>query len=301
MTLHDAVPPTAGEEPARLLFGLTLGQAFATLFDLPGMFAKAAILPFILGLFFAIVGLLLSSAGTLVSLAWQIAGILPLALLTVAYSRLSLLGRDAGALPRPLLGRRTWGCFGYILLMGLIALVPAVVLILLAFADQVTMPPGAEQLPEVVGRRVLIAIPALLLTYLVTFYLVARLSLVFPALAVDRKLGLGSSWRLTRGGNGFRLYAALLVISITCMAGVFFLTITLGGLVGFFLSFLGALPGSAEQVNLLAILALAVPLYLFVMALNYLVFALMLAVLAAAYAQLSGWRGGVQDLPARFE
>ncbi len=298
MTLGDAVPPAPGQRPARLLFGATLGQAFATVFDLPGIFAKAAILPFILGILFAIVGAVLASVDSLVVLAWQIAAILPLALLGVAYSRVSLLGRAAGALPRPLLGRRTWGWFGYILLMGLIALTPAVVVFLLFFADQLHMPAGAEQLPEVVGRRILIMFPALPLIYLVTLYVVTRLSLVFPAISVDRKLSLADSWRLTRGGDGFRLYAALLVMSITCMAAVFFLVITVSGFVGFFLSFLGALPGNAEQVNVIAILLLAVPLYVFVTALNYLVFALMVAVLAAAYAQLSGWRGGSEDVPA---
>ena len=63
--------------------------------------------------------------------------LLPLAILGIACHRLVLLGRQAGAIPRPLLGRRTLVYLGYILLLTIVATVPGLAFGIVMLGDAI--------------------------------------------------------------------------------------------------------------------------------------------------------------------
>lgn len=290
MSMADGSTGGEGGAPAKLPFGETLGGTFAIVFDRLWMFIKALIVPLLLGIGFAVIGGVLAEISLPLLLAWQILAMLPLAILGVAYCRLALLGRAAGALPRPLLGRRTWVFFGYALLLGIATLLPVLAILLLVFGDQMTMAPGAVQDPTVAARRGLGLFSLMPFFALVLTYLLTRLSLVFPAVAVDEKLGLRGSWRLTRGRNGLKLYAVLFVLCLLCVNAVFFLMITSSGIFGFFLAQPGVLPENPQDISLIGLLSYLVPTFLLILVLESLFVALMISAIASAYARLSGRR-----------
>ena len=288
-------------EPAKLSFGATFGGAFSAVFSQFWMFIKAAIVPFVLGILVAIIGGVIVSSVPELTVVWQVLALIPLAILGIAYCRLVLLGRQAGAVPRPLFGRRTWVYFGYALLIAILTIIPFVAIVTFFIGSAFLSLGGDIQDPDIAMTRALGIIPTVFLVYVVVMYFVTRLSLVFPAVSVDQKLGLRGSWRLTRGSNGFKLYAALIVLSIVCAFAVMIIMFIVSSIFSFFLFLPGAVPSSPEEFDILAILLSSAPTLIIALALEYLVFALLIAALAGAYAHLSGWGGPREDILERFE
>jgi hypothetical protein len=125
----------------------------------------------------------------------SVADILPLTLFSVSWHRLMLLGPQGapGGLGATWEARHTRFLGRTLVLglgLGLIAVAPALILV------------------EVMGSIPVIAMP--LLGMIVVMLLVAtRLSLVFPAIAIDRGYGFFDSWRDT-AGHGFRIVGLIL-------------------------------------------------------------------------------------------
>jgi|GEM_PF-5451894 len=301
MSIGETAPQASDSDFGRLSFGATFGGAFSTVFGQLWLFIKAAILPFVLGILIAIIGAALSSLTPALGAAWQILSLLPLAILGIAYCRIVLLGRQAGAVPRPLFGRRTWVYFGYALLMTLATVLPVFAVTGIFFGDVFFLLDAEVQNPDAMAGRVLAMIPTMFLVYLFFMYVLTRLSLVFPAVSVDQKLGLGGSWRLTRGSNGFKLFAVFIVLTILCFFAALLLTFLISSVFSLFLFLPGITPGDAGQFDILAFVVAAAPTFIIVLALEYLVVALYVAALAGAYAQVSGWGGPRKEILERFE
>lgn len=125
--------------------------------------------------------------------------IFPCAMLGVSQSRLRLIGPEAARQNR--LGRRTWISFGYAAAALIVLCLSAALLIWGIGAARHNFV-IIERNPSILHWLALGALFCLL----VLLYPLARLSLVFPAIAVDESLGLADSWRLTRG-HGLKIVA----------------------------------------------------------------------------------------------
>lgn len=293
------------EAPARLAFGATFRAAFGSVFGSFWSFAKAALLPMALSVGLTIAGFAVLAADPrystdLLSLALQLVELLPLAILGIACHRLVLLGRQAGAIPRPFFGRRTLVYLGYILLLSIVAILPGLAFGIVMLGDAVvSFEDGSQALQRQDPARIGEAVLLLFLFYFVCFYFLTRLSLVFPAVAVDRKLGLGGSWRLTRGSNGFKLYALLIVITLLWMVG----TLLAMSVIHSLSSQLWLAPDLAmrsDEIDWTIIMVSQIPTVIVVLLLQFLGFAVILAAVTAAFAQLSGWKTPSQETPGRF-
>ena len=303
MTTQD--PPAA---PGRLAFGATFGAAFSTVFGRFWSFAKAALLPVALSILLTIASFALLATGEpqeLAGLILEILGLLPLTILGIACSRLVLIGRQAGAIPRPLFGRRTFIYLGYSLLLGIIAALPVVIYSLaIGFASRGSGVAIVETDPEAAHLQYLAllgwGLPLLFFFYLVYFYLIVRLSLVLPAIAVDNSLGLAGSWRLTRGASGFKLYTVLVVIMLLCVVGTLITTVVINILVGL-LWFTPGMPTQPDDIDWVMVGISAVPTALIGLLAQFISFALIVVAMASAYAQLSGWGAPREEILERFE
>lgn len=287
--------------PMKLSFGATFGGAFSTVFGQFWMFIKAALLPLLLSVVLGTAGVALLVTAPVLALPVQILGLLPFAILGVACCRLTLIGRPAGALPRPVFGRRTWVYFGYTLLFTLFLWLPAVVVGFAMLGNAlVALGSDPENLnPETIntlGYGVLLLFPA----YLVYLYFLLRLSLVFPAVAVDQKLGLGGSWRLTRGAAGFKLYAVYAVLTIVLFIAIMIAMFVVNAISGL-LWFGPGLSQDPGEIDVIAVVASQAPTLILTLVFEYLSFAIMIAALAGAFAQLSGWGGPREEILERFE
>ncbi|MEQ8355670.1 MAG: hypothetical protein RH942_09040 [Kiloniellaceae bacterium] len=288
--------------PARLSFGTTFSAGFSTVFSRFWMFIKAALLPVGLSILIGLGAFALAAVHPALAFPLQILGMLPLALLGIACCRLALIGRQAGAIPRPLFGRRTWVYFGYNLLFMLFVAGPMIV-VGFAMLGGVIMSKGGDPDsfdPEkfaAFGIAVLLIFPF----YFVYLYFITRISLVFPAVSVDQKLGLGGSWRLTCGAAGFKLYAVFVLLTIALIFGVSIVIGVMSAVVGLIWFVPGGLAQDPADISLLSILATQAPVLVLSLLLEYLGFVIMIAALASAYAQLSGWGGPRAEILERFE
>lgn len=288
--------------PGRLSFGTTFGAGFSIVFGRLWKFIKAAVLPLVLGLLLGGLALATVTAAPLLTIPLQILSLVPFAILGIACCRIALLGQRTSAIPRPLFGRRTWVYVGYALLFMLLLWVPFLVVgfafLGTATASLMTDPAVADydRLADL-GLAVLTLIPF----YFVYLYFILRLSLIFPAVAVDQKLGLGGSWRLTRGGTGFKLYGVFAVLAIVILIAMIVILALVNGLSGLFWLTPGALPADPADMNVMAMVATAAPAVIVTLLLEYLAFAMMIVALASAYAQLSGWGAPREEILERFE
>jgi hypothetical protein len=287
--------------PMKLSFGATFGGAFSTVFGQFWMFIKAALLPLLLSVVLGMIGVALLAVDPVLVIPVQILSLLPFALLGVACCRLTLVGRPAGALPRPVFGRRTWLYFGYTLLFILFLWVPAVIVGFALFGGSlVALGTNPESLDpgmiDTLGYGVLLLFPI----YLIYFYFLLRLSLVFPAVSVDQKMGLGGSWRLTRGAAGFKLYAVYAVLTIVLLIAIMIAMFVVNAVIGL-LWFGPGLSQNPGEIDMVAVIASQAPSLILGLVFEYLGFAIMIAALAGAFAQLSGWGGPREEILERFE
>jgi len=286
--------------PGSLSFGTTFGAGFSAVFGRFWLYFKAALLPVALAIVLGVLGFAVLFVAPVLSLPLNLLGMLPVALLGLACCRLALVGRNAGALPRPLFGRRTWVYFGYSLLFVLLISIPMLV-VSFALIGNVLFTLGTEAVDveqyRNLGDAVLIIFPF----YLIYMYFITRLSLVFPAVSVDQKLGLGGSWRLTRGGAGFKLYAVFLVMTVVFIIAASVVLALVGTVANLFWLAPGNLPQDPGQMDTLSIMITQAPVLIVTLVLEYLAFAIAIASLASAYAQLSGWGGPREEILERFE
>jgi len=288
--------------PIKLSFGATFGGAFSAVFGQFWMFIKAAILPLVLGVILGAIGFAVAIAAPPFAVVVQIIAMVPMAILGIACCRLVLLGRQAGAIPRPLFGRRTWTYVGYAILMMVMVALPMIVIVGLIFGSTfLTLGADVQQDPSVASMRIFSTIPLVFLVYFVALYFMTRFSLVFPAVSVDQKLGLGGSWRLTRGSSGFKLYAALIALSVVSAIGVGVITSVVSAVFSLFYFVPGAIPENPEDLNITAMALSFAPTMIVALVLDYLALAVIIAAVAGAYAQLSGWGGPREEILERFE
>ncbi|MDJ0608642.1 MAG: hypothetical protein QNJ67_06665 [Kiloniellales bacterium] len=255
----------------------TVAAAYRAFFTGLAGFARAAFLPFGLSVASTVAFAYLSDAPLAGFLFWLVAVSVPCTLFGVAWYRLLLLGSGA-ARPAPVPAWRTrhWRFLGWMLL--LLLLLAAQVAVLFTLSLMATgLPKAAVLLVELV----------LLLVVLVV---ALRLSLVFPAAAVDVRYGLTQAWRHTRR-QGLRLLAAAVL-------GLFPFVLV-GGLllpalypsrpaeVEAGMIVIGPGEGQLPVVDL-GLLTRAVG----DSAVSYLALALAMAIVAAAFRTFTGWTPG---------
>lgn len=278
--------------PSGFSFGKAISTALHGVFKRPGRFLKLALIPFLLALGLAVakVPATVNLPGS--DLAFLFLDVIPYTLLAIAISRVILPQENAGYLPQPVFGRRTWIYFGYSLLMLVTMIVAGVVLVALDFiaTELITslgQPFDFTPLVIVVLGGIGIAL----------VYVMARLSLVFPAVAVDQKLGLLGAWRLSRG-SGLKLFGLLIILFVIMIVFALVGSMILG--TDFNINIGGGaevLPGATAS-EMLATNAVSVVWGTLVSLVGS---ALIAAAFAFAYAQLSGWGGPRQEILERFE
>lgn len=271
--------------PRRVSFGAMAGAAHEAVFGHFRRFAKLAAVPFVLALALNVLELPARLNVPGADLLFMVLDLIPYALLGIALTRAILLEEEAGLLPPESLGRRIWIYVGYTLLM-VVALTAPIAIAVIAGAGATSIRLGA-------GWIFVCALGA----FLALLYVLTRLSLVFPALSVDQKLGLAGSWRLTRG-RGRTLFGIFLAIMlVTMLIGALGSSI-LGG--QFSISIGGEIevaPGATVMETLLR----HAPTLFWNSLVSLLGFGLITAAYAEAYAQLSGWGGPRQEILERFE
>jgi hypothetical protein len=185
-----------------------------------------------------------------------LADMVPMTMFQVAVYRLLLLG--PAAVPpglRPAWGRREFRFLGLNLVIGLILL--AIVLVLLLLVGDASFGNGAV---------VMLALGVALLAS----YGYSRVTLAFPAVAVDHPLRLAEAWRCTAPVGG-RLWLALILTAVPVVV------------VMVIISELLRATGLAEAAPLATTFV--------VDALGYAAAAVMLVPIALAFRELSGWSG----------
>lgn len=298
MTMQDAV--AASKLSFRSAFRTTFGTVFGELWS----FVKAALLPLAISIALAIVGIALLATGeqqTLAGFVLEVLGLLPLVVLGIACSRLALIGSRSGAIPRPLFGRRTFVYLGYTVLFSIAMALPVMGFGIIMLGDAVvTMATDPEavqiQSPAMLGAGVFL----LFVFYLAYLYFILRFSLVFPAVAVDRKLGLRGSWQLTRGTSGFKLYALLIVIALLCLVATLIVT-TVANTVTALLWLTPVTMMQADGIDWGMVALNTAPSVIIGLVAEFFSFLLLVVAIASAFAQLTGWGAPRQEVLERFE
>ncbi len=287
--------------PPKLAFGATFSAAFSAVFGHLWMFVKAALLPLALGIVIAVLSLVLLVEIPVLLLPLEILEMVPFVILGIACSRLVLIGRQAGAIPRPLFGRRTLVYFGYTWLFLLMIALPLGVSFYAMIGSTVLSIGSGLEIPNLqsvapTGPMVL----SIFVLFFVLMYLATRFSLVFPAVSVDQKLGLGGSWRLTRG-SGLKLYAVLIVITILTVVCTLVAMLVFNSLIALLWFQPETLSTESADVDWVSFAISKAPTWIGSLLLEYLSFALIIAAVAKAYAHLSGWGAPRAEILERFE
>jgi hypothetical protein len=209
---------------------------------------------------------------------------------------MSYLGPQPGLLPAPALGRRTFVYAGYLLLLSVVFILMVAISVFAAIAvvqatnlGEKIAGPGVAALGGFAG-------------FCLLFYLLLRFSLVLPAVALDERLGLGGSWRLTRRGS-FKLLGVFLLLILVLLLAMAAGSIGGGGGGNVHL-------GTPELVipedagagtDWLAIVLANMPANLWNLVANFLIFAMSCGALTSAYRQLSGLGKPRPEILERFE
>ncbi len=304
LTLQETQPPLETQPLMKLGIAATVSGAYRAVFGRFWPLCKAAALPFVLSIVIGAAGVVVADTHFTLDLAVQLLSLLPLVIFGIAWGRIVLLGPRSGAIPRPLLGMRTWIYFGYLLVYLLLFIIP----FLLLFAGSIgltylagTTAAGPD--PMALLAQALWVVPTGFLLYLLLLYVSLRLALVFPAVSVDQRLSLAGSWRLTRG-NGLRFFAAMIltmlpVVFAVMLFGSFFSNLLVSsidlGQPG------GGLIGPDGSLSLTAMALFFGPTMVFSIIVQYIAFGLVAAAVAKVYAQFSGWSETGEDMLKRFE
>jgi len=253
-------------------------------------FAKLAALPFVLTLALAWIEIPVAAAVPFSAVAFLILDLIPFAILGVALNRTILTGAEAGILPSPLLGRRTWLYLGYSILLLLLILVPIIVMVIGAAG-------AAFESQQANGSIWLIL--AGILGFLILLYVLMRLSLVFPAVSVDEKLGFRGSWRLTKG-NGLKLFAIFPAIVLFVALAAIVGSMILGENIHFGIG--GGINIAPDVYESWSDIVLKnAPAQIWGTLVSYTAFGLFTGAYTSAYTQLSGWGAPRAEILERFD
>lgn len=274
--MSQSTPPSAAVQ--KIAVTATVHAAYATVFGRLGPLVKAAVLPLALALAISMAALTMGERPVL-EVGLVVLSFVPYTIFGVAWHRLTLLGADrAPPSALPAWRGRHWRFFGYAIAMQIIVQLIAV-----------TAVPFVQALaggPQQVTSGSAFAMAALLLIVLSVPYVLARLSFVFPAAAVDERYGLHHSWSHTKG-QGLRLIAALFLAAVPIMLSTGIVSGTVGAWLLHDLS-----QAETEQAvyayigeNLGSILLVQAVL----VALNFLMMAVLVSVVSLAFRDTTGW------------
>ena len=267
----------------KLPVGATFAEAYTLVFGRLGLLVKAAVFPYLISALLAVLSLTAPSNWAVTMLV-VILGFVPYTIFGVSWHRLTLLGPSAGAPSvTPAWDRRHSRFLGYALAVTLIGygLSTAIVLggVLLAV-------PLGESAVLIVALAVAVGGSTAF------FYMMMRLSFVFPAVAVDEAYRLVHAWSHTRG-QGFRLIGLVILTAVPMIAASW----ALGGILG--LAFLGDLtmltgtegvpPEAVTQDFVAGNTVPFIVLQLIMVAFNYLLTALMVTAISIAFRRCTGW------------
>jgi len=207
------VDPFRPTSPQKLPIILTAKLAFRNVSGNMRMFFTLATIPMVLSLICSLIGpvMLMGNGGEQnISLAGA-AGFFIVALATlffpivfiVAWHRFLITGtRESGARVQFAVGKREFRYFGFLLLLSVGMAIPLVALM------AVIMPAQSGQ-----GSPSIASLAIFALLVFVYVLIAVRVSLRFPAIAVDRDKGFVAAWRQTKG-SGWRLFFTLVIVCI---------------------------------------------------------------------------------------
>lgn len=274
--MSQVTPPPAAVRKIAVI--ATVHAAYSTVFGNVAQVVKAALLPLALALAISMVALTMGQQRVLEVLL-AILSFVPYTIFGVAWHRYSLLGPDrAPPSALPAWRGRHWRFFGYAVAMQIIVQLIAVMAVPFVQA----MGGGPQQLTA--GSAV--AMLAVLLIALSVPYVLVRLSFVFPAAAVDERYGLQHAWTHTKG-QGLRLIAALLLAAVPIMLCTGVISTTAGG---WLLRDLSSIEGEqAVYAYIMENLGSILLLQAVIVALNFLLMAVLISVVSIAFRDATGW------------
>ena len=135
----------------------------------------------------------------------------------VRWHRFFLLGERESVFVN-LFASRNWRFLGYLLLLALAPLLPMLIALIIVLGVAISVA-GSPQEGMVTGPLAVLFFFAWFAPF-VLYFVFFRFSLVLPAAAVDRPIGLAESWRKLRGNTG-RLLGALYLVPLPIMILVF--------------------------------------------------------------------------------
>ena len=267
----------------KLPVGATFAEAYSLVFGRLGLLVKAAAFPYLISTVLAVLSLTAPSNWALAMIV-VILGFVPYTIFGVSWHRVTLLGPSAGAPSMtPAWKRRHSRFLGYALAVTLIGY--GLVLVIVLSGALLAMPLGAS-------AELILALAIVFGGLVVFFYMIMRLSFVFPAVAVDEAYRLAHAWTHTRG-QGFRLIGLMILTALPMIVAYW----VLGGILG--LAFLGDLtmPMGTEGVPPEAVMqdfvagstAPFIVFQLIMTAVGYLLTALMVSAISIAFRSCTGW------------
>ncbi len=279
--MSQTTPPSLALR--KLPVGATFVEAYSLVFARLGLLVKAAAIPYLSSTVLAVLFFTAESNWALTMLV-VILGFVPYTIFGVSWHRLTLLGPSAGAPSvTPAWKRRHSRFLGYALAITLIGYGLVVVIAL-----------SGVLLATPLGASAVLFLPLVVVFggSIVFVYMMMRLSFVFPAVAVDETYRLAHAWTHTRG-QGFRLIGLMLLTALPLIA----VSWALAGILG--LPFFGdpTVPTGTEGAPPEAVMqdfvaenaAPFVVFQLIMVAVGYLLTALMVSAISIAFRSCTGW------------
>ena len=267
----------------KLPVGATFAEAYSLVFGRLGLLVKAAAFPYLISTVLAVLSVTAPSNWVLAMIV-VILGFVPYTIFGVSWHRVTLLGPSAGAPSvTPAWERRHSRFLGYALAVTLIGYGLAIAIVLSGVLLAVPLGESAE---------LILAMAVVFGGSIVFFYMIMRLSFVLPAVAVDETYRLAHAWTHTRG-QGFRLIGLMILTAVPMVA----VSWAVGGILG--LVFLGDLtlpagtegapPEAAMQDVAVGNTGSFIVIQLIMIAVNYLLTALMVSAISIAFRSCTGW------------